>query len=155
MVRGQKKIIKSLKMLFFSSTGVNIRSRVRTFLNNYKLFGLMSFCCWFSSQPFTKFPQCNRFLIRSKILSRIFSHLTSFISRLSNELPWRDILETSNTFICIFLCYNSTFISFQFLPHSFPPQQQSKSYFSLPPPPYFIHFWFCGTICSYSSFGFN
>ena len=64
-----------------------------------------------------------------------FSHLTSFILRLSNELPWRDIPETSNTFIRIFLCYNSTFISFQFLALSFPPQQQTKSYFSLPHPP--------------------
>ena len=87
----------------------------------FKLFGLMVYCCWFSSQSFTKFPQCNRFLIRSKILSRIFLILQSFISRLSNELAWRDIPETSNTFIRIFLCYNSTFISFQFLAHSFPP----------------------------------
>jgi hypothetical protein len=44
----------------------------------------------------------NGFLIWSKILSRIFLILQAFILRLSNELPWRDIPETSNTFIHFF-----------------------------------------------------
>jgi hypothetical protein len=74
-------------MLIFSSTGVNLRSRVRTFLNDFKLFGLMFCCCWFGSQSFTKFPQCNRFLIRSKILYRIFFILQALFWDLAMNCP--------------------------------------------------------------------
>ena len=104
-----------------------------------KLFGLMVYCCRFSSQPFYKIPRnVTVFWYEANPFPSIFLILQAFILRLSNELPWRDIPETSNTFIHIFslLQFYFHFVSIPLsLSLSFSPQQQSKSYFPLPPTP--------------------
>jgi len=78
-------------MLIFGSTGVNLRSRVRTFLEHFleQVRAVRPYVQLLLIQ-FTvvkNFPQCNRFLIRSKILSLNFLILQALFWVLAMNCP--------------------------------------------------------------------